>query len=156
MNTLWGLSVFLKKDLIKIRPNGNLIKIRPINNTSVWRRGAAHLINASIKKDANKYFTQTYPNLFKPQPLSASRTAGTLASCPRQLRRPGGGTRHLEGAAGALGAAQDGRAADGFAAHVAGEGAVEQRDAAGVGPRGCGHCVFTTSFFPARKLKVHK
>jgi len=36
-----------------------------------------------------------------------------------------------EGAAGALGAAEGGRAADGLAAHGAGEGAVEQRDAAG-------------------------
>jgi hypothetical protein len=42
----------------------------------------------------------------------------------------------MEGAAGALGAAEGGRAADGLAAHGAGEGAVEQRGAAGGGRRG--------------------
>ena len=46
------LSAFFKKDLIKIRPN---------NNSSLWRRAAAHLINAFIKKDANKYFTEIFP-----------------------------------------------------------------------------------------------
>ena len=37
----------------------------------------------------------------------------------------------MEEAAGALGAAEGGRLADGLAAHGAGEGAVEQRGAAG-------------------------
>jgi hypothetical protein len=46
------LPAFFKKDLIKIRP---------INNSSLWRRAAAHLINAFIKKDANKYFTEIFP-----------------------------------------------------------------------------------------------
>jgi hypothetical protein len=46
------LSAFLKKDLIKIRPT---------NNSSLWHRAAAHLINAFIKKDANKYFTEIFP-----------------------------------------------------------------------------------------------
>ena len=50
------LSTFLKKDLIKIRP---------INNSSLWRRAAAHLANAFIKKDANKYFTETFPNFIQ-------------------------------------------------------------------------------------------
>jgi hypothetical protein len=50
------LPAFFKKDLIKIRP---------INNSSLWRRAAAHLINAFIKKDANKYFTETFPNLIQ-------------------------------------------------------------------------------------------
>ena len=50
------LSAFFKKDLIKIRP---------INNSSLWRRAAAHLINAFIKKDANKYFTETFPNFIQ-------------------------------------------------------------------------------------------
>ena len=50
------LSVFLQKDLIKIRP---------LNNTSLWRRGAAHLINAFIKKDSNKCFTETFPNFIQ-------------------------------------------------------------------------------------------
>ena len=30
-----------------------LIEIHPINNSSLWRRAAAHLINAFIKKDSN-------------------------------------------------------------------------------------------------------
>ena len=47
----------------------------------------------------------------------------------------------VEGAAGALGAAEDGRAADGLAAHGAGKGAVEQRVAAGGGRRGRWHVV---------------
>jgi hypothetical protein len=47
------LSAFFKK---------HLIKICPINNSSLWRRAAAHLINAFIKKDANKYFTETLPD----------------------------------------------------------------------------------------------
>ena len=38
-------------------------------------------------------------------------------------------TSRVEGAAGALGAEEDGRAADGLAAHGAGKGAVEQRGA---------------------------
>jgi hypothetical protein len=50
------LSAFFKKDLIKIRP---------INNSSLCRRAAAHLINAFIKKDANKYFTETFPNFIQ-------------------------------------------------------------------------------------------
>ena len=46
----------------------------------------------------------------------------------------------VEGAAGALGAAEGGRAADGLAAHgaVEGDDAVEQRGAAGGGRRGHG------------------
>jgi hypothetical protein len=47
------LSAFFKKDLIKIRP---------INNPSRWRRCAAHLINAHVKLDACAYFTETIPN----------------------------------------------------------------------------------------------
>ena len=45
----------------------------------------------------------------------------------------------VEGAAGALGVEEDGRAADGLAAHGAGKGAVEQRVAAGSGRRGRWH-----------------
>ncbi len=47
----------------------------------------------------------------------------------------------VEGAAGALGAEEDGRAADGLAAHGAGKGAVEQRVAAGGERRGRWHVV---------------
>jgi hypothetical protein len=47
----------------------------------------------------------------------------------------------VEGAAGALGAAEDRRAADGLAAHGAGKGAVEQHIAAVGGRRGRWHVV---------------
>ena len=50
------LSAFFKKDLIKIRP---------INNSSLWRRAPAHLINTFIKNDANKYFTETFTNFIQ-------------------------------------------------------------------------------------------
>ena len=46
---------------------------------------------------------------------------------PAPRQRAGG----VEGAAGALGAAEGGRAVDGLAAHGAGEGAIEERGAAG-------------------------
>jgi hypothetical protein len=49
------LSAFFKKDLLKIRP---------VNNSSLWRRAAAHLINAFIK-DANQHFTETFPNFIQ-------------------------------------------------------------------------------------------
>ena len=50
------LSAFFKKDLIKIRP---------INNPSRFRRCAAHLINAHVKLDACAYFTETIPNFIQ-------------------------------------------------------------------------------------------
>ena len=50
------LSAFLKSDLFKIRP---------INNSSSWRRGAAHLINASVKEDASTFFTEEFPNFIQ-------------------------------------------------------------------------------------------
>jgi len=50
------LSAFLKSDLFKIRP---------INSSSSWRRGAAHLINASVKEDASTFFTQEFPNFIQ-------------------------------------------------------------------------------------------
>ena len=50
------LPAFFKKDLIKIRP---------INNSSLWRRAPAHLINTFIKNDANKYFTETFTNFIQ-------------------------------------------------------------------------------------------
>ena len=50
------LSAFFKKDLVKIRP---------INNPSRWRRCAAHLINAHVKLDACAYFTETIPNFIQ-------------------------------------------------------------------------------------------
>jgi hypothetical protein len=51
------LSAFFKKK--------DLIKIRPINNTSLWRRAAAHLINAHIKMDAIQLFTESIPNFIQ-------------------------------------------------------------------------------------------
>jgi hypothetical protein len=51
------LSAFFKKK--------DLIKIRPINNTSLWRRAAAHLINAHIKMDATQFFTESIPNFIQ-------------------------------------------------------------------------------------------
>jgi hypothetical protein len=50
------LSAFFKKDLIKIRP---------INNSSRWRLCAAHLINAHVKLDACAYFTETILNFIQ-------------------------------------------------------------------------------------------
>jgi hypothetical protein len=50
------LSAFFKKDLIKIRP---------INNSSRWRQCAAHLINSHVKLDACAYFTETIPNFIQ-------------------------------------------------------------------------------------------
>jgi hypothetical protein len=41
-----------------------VVVLTPINNTSIWRR-ASHLINAFIKKDANKYFTESHPNFIQ-------------------------------------------------------------------------------------------
>ncbi len=52
------LPAFHKKDPI----DG---KIRPINNFSRWRRGASHLINASVKKEADVYFTEQFPNFIQ-------------------------------------------------------------------------------------------
>ena len=49
------LSGFHKKDQL----DG---KILPINNSSRWCRGAAHLINTSVKKEAAVYFTEQFPN----------------------------------------------------------------------------------------------
>ena len=51
------LSVFLEKDLIRIRPS---------NCASAWRRGAAHLVNALMKKDANKHFSDLASSLIRP------------------------------------------------------------------------------------------
>ena len=48
------LSAFLKSDLLKIHPT---------NNSSSWRRGDAHLINASVKEDASTFFTEEFQNL---------------------------------------------------------------------------------------------
>jgi hypothetical protein len=50
------LSAFLKSDLLKIRPTFN---------SSSWRRGAAHLINASVKEDASIFFTEEFPNFIQ-------------------------------------------------------------------------------------------
>ena len=63
----------------------------------------------------------------------------------------------VEGAAGELGAAEGVRAAEGFAAHGAGEGAVEQRGAVGGGRRGrrhgkAGHVDDKWFFIPGSKL----
>ena len=58
-----------------------------------------------------------------------------LAPPPRLWSAP----FQVEGAAGALGAAEGVRAAEGFAAHGAGEGAVEQRGAVGGGRHGRRH-----------------
>ena len=37
----------------------------PINNSSRWRRGAAHLINTSVKKEAAVHFTEQFPNFIQ-------------------------------------------------------------------------------------------
>ena len=47
------------------RMQKDLIKIRPINNPSRWRRCAAHLINAHVKLDACAYFTETIPKFIQ-------------------------------------------------------------------------------------------
>jgi hypothetical protein len=66
---------------------------------------------------------------------AVERTAGAPASpsIPREVQVQGQINRRgfICEAAGALGAAEGGRAADELAAHGAGEGAVEQRDARG-------------------------
>ena len=55
------------------------------------------------------------------------------AAAWRRRRAPRNRAGQVEGASGALGAAQGGRAADGLAAHGAGEGAIEERGASGGG-----------------------
>ena len=63
--------------------------------------------------------------------------APASASIPREVQVQGlRGRLFICEAAGALGAAEGGRAADELAEHGAGEGAVEQRGAAGGGRRG--------------------
>ena len=63
------------------------------------------------------------------------------AAAWRRRRAPRNRAGQVEGAAGALGVEEDGRAADGLAAHGAGKGAVEQRVAAGGERRGRWHVV---------------
>ena len=61
------------------------------------------------------------------------RTAAAHIAGTSSWRRAPGSAQAGEGAAGALSAAEGGRAADGLAAYGAGEGAVEQRGAAKAG-----------------------
>ena len=50
------LSAFLK-------PDG--VRVRPINNASVWRRGTATLICQYVRKDASDYLTGSCPNFIQ-------------------------------------------------------------------------------------------
>ena len=66
------------------------------------------------------------------QRSSCKDRGGSSASMPREVQVQGlRGRLFICEAAGALGAAEGGRAADELAEHGAGEGAVEQRDARG-------------------------
>ena len=54
----------LKRVNLKRVPR-SLLKIRPTNNSRSWRRGAAHLINASVQEDASTFFTEEFPNFIQ-------------------------------------------------------------------------------------------
>ena len=54
----------LKRVNLKRVPR-SFLKIRPTNNSRSWRRGAAHLINASVQEDASTFFTEEFPNFIQ-------------------------------------------------------------------------------------------